>query len=175
MVAGRIGTEMREYHEQYFWADLRRLQTTAVPSDHVVAEYRGVQFFDSLDGALVPQVRRLRFAACFYFETLIDQGLHHHFRKHHGRFQSVRPLPKFGWFGMGPQILSPAKFVETARAQWSLPGDALSKELGEGAEYFPRWAHRFFVDERVEVPDGEPFRALGDQDLGDLGAVRWPA
>ncbi len=164
---------MQAYHKQHFLNDVSRMPVTRVPANHMRESLRGLGFFDSLDGVKIAEARRLPFAVCFYFETLIDQGLHHHFPHAHERFQAVRPLPKFGTFGMGPHIRPPAAFLEAARARWKLPREPLASLLGEGARHFPAWALEFFARNLVPASASELFRALGDQDLGDLGVVRW--
>lgn len=164
---------MRTYHEQQFWADVRRLPVTVAAHDHMSETYRGLGFFDTLAGAPIAEAHRLLFAVCFYFETLIDQGLHYHFPASHERFQLVRPLPKFGTLGMGPHISPPARFLKIADDHWALPRNELAELLAGGGEYFPKWAKRFFAKERVGVDAAELFGALGTQNLGDLGNVRW--
>jgi hypothetical protein len=165
--------DLRAYHAKHFWNDVGRILVERVPADHINHELRGVGFFGSLVSANVQQAHRLPFAACFYVEMLIDQGLHHHRPEAHARYQAARPLPKFGTFGMGPHIEPPAEFLRQAREYWDLPREALVARLGEAARHFPGWVNEFFAREDVRWTASELFRALGPQDLGELGVVSW--
>jgi hypothetical protein len=164
---------VKEYHETRFWQDVRRVQVRVVPADHPIEDYRGIGFFESLDAVAVDERWRARFAVCFYFESLIDQGLHHFFHAEHSRFQTARPLPKFGRFGLGPHVEHPSMFLAAARAGWAMSRETLVRLLVEGAIHFPAWADAFFRREGISVAGVDLFRTIRDRDDGDLGIVVW--
>jgi hypothetical protein len=163
---------LRDYHVRRFWDDVQRLPVEVVRSDHPLEAYRGLRFFASLAGMDLAEARRPLFTVCFYFESLIDQGLHHLFHPDvHAQFQAARPLPKFGYIGTGPHIERPNAFLSAAKERWPMATDALNEYLTAGAAYFCEAVVRPPTQGQGPVTGKDVFIAIRDRDEGGLDIV----
>jgi hypothetical protein len=130
-------------------------------------ELREIGLFESLAGVTLEPARRPMFAACFYFETAVDQGLHMLHPDAHARFQAAHTLPKLGRLGMGTHIDPPDAFLGLAKREWGLSDGVLEQPLEGAGDLVITWAQAFFAEHEIAIDVSELLRTIADHERTD--------
>jgi hypothetical protein len=168
---------LAEYHHSGAYStDLAKLPRHTA-SDHVLAEVRGLAFFD-LDDLVqtelpntalcvkpVSVMRRAAFVACLYFELLFDQALHEYFPAAHSVFAKQHAVPKFGHVGMGPRMHHPNELLRGSCPSFVGARKHLEQVLPSAAVHFMTWPDAFVLP----VSSRDVWQAAVERDWGDLG------
>ena len=96
----------------------------------------------------VSPVDRTKFAVGFFTVVLFDQAVHAHFTSLHSGYELISNAPKFGWVGLGPHFVNPARALEYAM-EAGLVDQANLTQWFPAAAAFARSRLDSYVAERI--------------------------